>query len=115
MAVRCVVAKANSASGAGTFVSATTVAGSCSYWDVEEWETEGEGESVMGAIFSAATRQVSGELAVSPSEVRVTGTPWTFHRSPRFSDTDKGEGDEIVRITVEGGVIQHVDCPRGVR
>jgi hypothetical protein len=24
------------------------------YWDVEEWETKGEGESVMGAIFSAA-------------------------------------------------------------
>ena len=29
------------------------------YWDVNEWEQEGEGESVIGAVFSAAIKPLS--------------------------------------------------------
>jgi len=29
------------------------------YWDSTEWETEGEGESVIGAAFAAALKPVS--------------------------------------------------------
>lgn len=28
------------------------------YWDVAEWEAEGEGESVIGAVFSAACQPI---------------------------------------------------------
>jgi len=31
------------------------------YWDVQEWETDGEGESVIGAVMNAATASL-GEL-----------------------------------------------------
>jgi hypothetical protein len=33
------------------------------YWDTAEWETEGEGESVIGAIFNASTKPIEELIA----------------------------------------------------
>lgn len=48
------------------------------YWDVAEWETEGEGESVIGAAFSAACKPLE---ELTRGRELVDGV-WVHNRTP---------------------------------